>query len=142
MNRMTWIAAALLVGLGAVFAVGWFASGDEAPTSAGGNVTPVKVDAALAEQGEAVASSQGCTACHTIDGSTSAGPTWAGSYGTEVELDSGETTKVNDAYLKESILDPGAQITAGYSPSMPAFEGKISDQDLTALVEYIKSLQG
>lgn len=143
MNRVTWIAGGLLVGLAAVFAAGWFGGGSAETTGgAGGAAANVKVDQALADQGESVASAQGCTACHSIDGSTSVGPTWSASYGTEIEIDGGQTVKVDAAYLKESILDPAAQVHAGFAASMSSYEGKVSDQDIAALVEYIKSLSG
>lgn len=139
---MTWIATVLLAGLVVVVGGAWIVGGSgETSTSRGGGATNVKVDEALATEGEGVASAQGCTACHSVDGSTSAGPTWAGLYGSEVELDGGSTVKANDAYLKESIVDPGAEISAGFSASMPSF-ADMPDQDLTALIEYIKSLSG
>lgn len=141
MNQMTWIAGVLLAVLAVIVGGAWIAGGsDETSGGAGGGGANVKFDEALAGQGEGVASAQGCTACHSVDGSTSAGPTWAGLYGSEVELESG-TTKANDAYIEESIVDPGAEIRAGFSASMPAF-ADLSDQDMAALIEYIKSVSG
>ncbi len=142
MNRMTWIAGGLLVLLVAVFATGWFSKDKSATTSGGGGATNVKVDAALAGEGEGMASSQGCTSCHSTDGAPSVGPTWSGLYGSEIELDSGETVKADDAYLEQAILDPGSQVQAGFSAGMPSYQGKLSDQEVAALVEYIKSLAG
>jgi len=142
MNRMTWIAAGLFAILAVLFAAGWFSkdSTNTPARSAGGG--PVKFNQALAGQGEQVFTAQGCSACHTTDGSTGAGPTLAGSWGTEVELDGGATAKFNEPYLKEALLNPSAQVVSGFSPSMPSFEGKLSEQDIAALAEYIKSLNG
>lgn len=139
---MTWIAGGLFVVLAAVVATAWFAQDSEEAPAGGGGAAKVKFDAALAAEGEAVASSQGCTSCHTTDGSSGAGPTWSGSYGAGIELDSGETVKVDDAYLEQAILDPGAEVQAGFSAGMPSYEGKVSEEDVAALVEYIKSLSG
>ena len=50
--------------------------------------------------------------------------------------------KVNDAYLEQAILDPGAEVQAGFSAGMPSYEGKVSEEEVAALVEYIKSLAG
>ena len=46
----------------------------------------------------------------------------------------------DENYLRESILTPAAKVTAGYQPVMPAFQGLVSEEQLLALIEYIKSL--
>ena len=56
-------------------------------------------------------------------------------------LQSGDTVVVDEAYLRESILNPGARITAGFQPIMPAFQGLVSEEQLLELIEYVKSLQ-
>lgn len=144
MSLMGWIASTLLAVLALVVGVAWIAGGSNETATSGGGGGPsnIKVDEALAGQGEGVASSQGCTACHSIDGSASSGPTWVGLYGSEVELEGGGTAKANDAYIEQSIVDPGAEVSAGFSASMPSFEGKISEEDMAALIEYIKSVSG
>ena len=167
MSRMMWIAASLAAGLAAVVLVVWFAPSDDsstqdsAATTAAGEAEPTgevepteaepteaeptgeaEVDDALAAQGEQTASAQGCTACHSVDGSDGIGPTWSGIYGTEIELEGGEVVVVDAAYLEEATLDPGARVRAGFGASMPSFEGKVSEEELAALVEYIKSLGG
>jgi mono/diheme cytochrome c family protein len=94
------------------------------------------------EAGRQLAAAQ-CFACHTIDGSTSVGPTWQGLYGSEVELESGETVVADDAYIEESILDPNAKVSAGFPASvMPnTFADVLSDEQVQQLVAYIRSLQ-
>jgi len=149
MNRMTWIAAALAAGFAVVVAVAWFTPSEDSSTEApagtaanGGGGAAVKVDDALAAQGEETAAAQGCTACHSIDGSDGAGPTWSGLYGAETELEGGETVTADDAYLETATLDPGAQVVAGFGANMPSYEGKVSEEDIAGLIEYIKSLGG
>ena len=89
------------------------------------------------EQGRQLAESSGCFACHSIDGSKSLGPTWKGLFGkTEVLMD-GTTVVADEAYLKESITDPNAKMVKDYAPVMVAYP--LSDSQLDALVEYIKS---
>ncbi|MFN8159969.1 MAG: cytochrome c [Solirubrobacterales bacterium] len=139
---MSWIAAGLLVVLAVVVGAAWFGRPAKTSTGGGGPAVRVKVDPALVKQGEAAASSQGCTACHSTDGSTSVGPTWSQIYGTTVALDDGTTVKVDDTYLKTAMLDPSAQVHSGFGPLMPSYEGKLSKQDVAALIEYIKSLSG
>jgi cytochrome c oxidase subunit 2 len=57
-------------------------------------------------------------------------------------LQSGETVTVDEAYVRESILTPAAKITAGFQPIMPTFQGLVTEEQLLALVEYVKSLKG
>jgi cytochrome c oxidase subunit 2 len=94
----------------------------------------------LAQNGERLFASMGCNACHS--GSAAArGPNLAGVYGSKLQLTSGSQVLVNDAYLRDSILNPSQHITAGYAPIMPTYQGQISEDGLIDLVEYIKSLQ-
>ncbi len=90
--------------------------------------------------GEAVFTSQGCSACHT-DQDTPVAPTLHGIYGKPVLLDDGgRIDKVDDAYLRESIVDPGAKLVKGYGPLMPPTYTSLDEQDLLDLIAYIKSL--
>ncbi|TWC53401.1 cytochrome c oxidase subunit 2 [Pseudomonas sp. SJZ080] len=91
----------------------------------------------LVAQGQQVAQSLGCLACHSVDGNKGVGPTWQGLYGTTVTLADGTSIKADEGYLKESVLDPGAKIVKGYAALMPALTP--SDKDLDALIAFIKS---
>jgi cytochrome c oxidase subunit 2 len=94
----------------------------------------------LAQNGERLFASMGCNACHS--GSAAArGPNLAGVYGSKLQLTSGSQVLVNDAYLRDAILNPSQHITAGYAPIMPTYQGQISEDGLIDLVEYIKSMQ-
>ncbi len=92
----------------------------------------------LVEQGRQLAESNGCLACHSLDGSASLGPTWKGLYGSARELADGSRVEADDAYLKESILQPQARLVAGYPPVMVAY--RFDDQQLEALIALIRSL--
>jgi cytochrome c oxidase subunit 2 len=93
----------------------------------------------LAQNGERLFASMGCNACHS--GSAAArGPNLAGVYGSKLQLTSGSQVLVNDAYLRDAILNPSQHITAGYAPIMPTYQGQISEDGLIDLVEYIKTL--
>jgi cytochrome c oxidase subunit 2 len=94
----------------------------------------------LAQNGERLFASMGCNACHS--GSAAArGPSLAGVYGSKLQLTNGSQVLVNDAYLRDAILNPSQHITAGYAPIMPTYQGQISEDGLIDLVEYIKSIQ-
>ncbi|WP_309676693.1 c-type cytochrome, partial [Pseudomonas sp.] len=91
----------------------------------------------LAAQGQRLAQSLGCLACHSVDGSKGVGPSWQGLYGETVTLADGSTIKADEGYIKDSILNPSAKIVKGYAAVMPAFAP--SDQELNALIAFIKS---
>jgi mono/diheme cytochrome c family protein len=93
-----------------------------------------------AAAGEAIAQAQ-CMTCHTIDGSTLVGPTWQGLYGHEVTLEDGSTVTADDEYIRESIVDPNAKIVEGFPAAMPTFDGVLSDEQITDLIAYIKTLE-
>ncbi len=91
--------------------------------------------------GKTVAQEAGCLACHTTDGSMSVGPTWAGLFGKEETLEDGSTVQVDEAYLYESIVDPNAKIVQGFPANlMPAYGDTLSEAEIQAIVEYIRSL--
>ena len=93
----------------------------------------------LAQNGERLYASMGCNACH--NGSAAArGPNLAGVYGSKLQLTNGSQVLVNDAYLRDAILNPSQHVTAGYAPIMPTYQGQISEEGLIDLVEFIKNL--
>jgi mono/diheme cytochrome c family protein len=71
----------------------------------------------------------GCGSCHTLAAAES-----AGTLGPNLDE---VIPGLSDAEIKESILDPGAKIASGYPNAMPSFEGKISPQQLTQLIEFL-----
>jgi cytochrome c oxidase subunit 2 len=94
----------------------------------------------LAQNGERLFASMGCNACHSGN-AAARGPNLAGVYGSKLTLTDGSQVLVNDAYLRDSILNPSQHVTAGFAPIMPTYQGQISEDGLIDLVEYIKQLQ-
>jgi cytochrome c oxidase subunit II len=90
--------------------------------------------------GEKLFVEKACTTCHLADG-TGRAPSLNGVYGGKVLLADGSTVTADDAYIRESILNPNAKIVAGYQPLMPSFQGQLTEEQLIDLTEYIKSLQ-
>lgn len=103
----------------------------------------ITVDPEAAERGEVLAEAQGCLACHTTDGRPGSGPTWKGLAGSTRPLASGDEVVADDAYLFASIVDPNTQVVEGFDALMPEFYvDQLDEQQITDLVEYIKSLAG
>jgi cytochrome c oxidase subunit 2 len=94
------------------------------------------------ELGAKVAQENGCISCHSLDGSTLVGPTWKGLYGAEQRLSDGTMLKVDEAYLRNAIIDPNAQIVEGFPANvMPeGFADRLTEEEINGLIEYIKSL--
>jgi cytochrome c oxidase subunit 2 len=93
----------------------------------------------MASSGEQLFQQLGCSTCHRSD-SQGRGPDLKGVFGSKVMLDDGRTFIADEAYVRESILLPTAKIVSGYKPIMPVFQGMVSEEQLNALVAYVKSL--
>lgn len=96
---------------------------------------------APAEYGEILYERQACNTCHSLDGSRGTGPSWQGIFGHEAQLQSGATVPVDENYLRESILQPGAKIVAGYGNNMPANYSSLSEKQVSSLIAFIKQQQ-
>ena len=90
-------------------------------------------------KGKQIAQTLGCVACHSDSGVNGIGPTWKDSFGSVRELASGEVVTIDEAYIKESVVNPAAKIASGYAPIMPAY-ATLSDEELGAITDYIKTL--
>ena len=93
----------------------------------------------LAQDGERLFASLSCAACHNTR-PDARGPSLAGVYNAKLTLANGQKITADDAYLRESILNPSQHITQGFAPIMPTYQGQISEEGVVALVEYIKHL--
>ena len=93
----------------------------------------------LSASGEKIFAELGCVTCHRND-SQGRGPNLQGVFGKPVLLEGGRSVTADENYIRESILDPGAKIVNGYKPVMPTFQGLVSEEQLNALVAYVKSL--
>jgi cytochrome c2 len=105
---------------------------------------------ATPEEGRRIATMFGCAACHSQEGKDMAhvGPTWKGLFGSERDYVTAEKkkghTKIDAAYLRESILEPSAKIVAGYERgeyAMPSYAGALTDAQIESLILFIKTLK-
>jgi len=93
----------------------------------------------FAATGEKVFQQLGCATCHRFD-TQGRGPNLVGVYGKPVLLSDGSTVIADDAYIRESIVNPGAKVVAGFQPIMPSFQGIVTEEQLLSLVSYVKSI--
>jgi cytochrome c oxidase subunit 2 len=93
----------------------------------------------LAQSGGKLFRALGCSGCHGPSSKVRA-PALEGVYGRPVALADKRTVMADDRYLRDSILDPGKEIAAGYEPIMPSFAGLVDEAELQMLVAYLKSL--
>jgi cytochrome c oxidase subunit II len=82
-----------------------------------------------------------CSSCHTINGSVRVGPSWLGLWGTDEKLEDGRTAHVDAAYIRKSIVDPLADIVAGFPHAMPSYAQTLTDPEIDDLVTLIYSLR-
>lgn len=94
----------------------------------------------MAEQGEKLFQQFGCVSCHLTD-TQGRCPSLRNVFGRPVVLDDGRTVVADEAYVRESVLNPNAKIVKGYNRDiMPVFQGQVSEEQLLQLIAYVKSL--
>ncbi len=94
----------------------------------------------LADNGMQLFQDLACINCHHMDGHGRC-PSLQGLYGSRVQLTTGENVVADEAYIRESILQPNAKVVAGFQPIMPTFQGLVTEEGVLQLIEYIKSLK-
>jgi cytochrome c oxidase subunit 2 len=93
----------------------------------------------LSQTGQGIFASLGCSTCHRSD-TQGRGPNLVGAFGKPVLLEDGRTVMMDENYVRESILNPSAKVVSGFKPIMPTFQGIVSEEQVNALLAYIKSL--
>jgi cytochrome c oxidase subunit II len=86
--------------------------------------------------------SKGCVSCHSVDGKRSIGPTLAGVFGTQRLLADGRTVLFDEDYFRRALFDPAAELTAGFPNQMMHYKGKLTEEEVDALIAYYRSLSG
>ena len=114
-------------------------SGPTGVASSGGpGAAPAAVSPVAA--GEMLFNQYGCATCHQPQGGA-LGPSLIGLYGKSVKLQDGSEVVADEAYVRESILNPTAKVVASFQPVMPTFQGQLSEEQVLELIQYIKSLK-
>ncbi len=114
------------------------------PSTPASALGPVIATPALVARGKSLYSADGCSACHSLTGSSGAGPSFKGVAGSQVTLANGQTVTADDAYLEQSITNADAQIVKGYNsgimpPAIASSNLASKPNDIRALVAFIKA---
>jgi cytochrome c oxidase subunit 2 len=105
-------------------------------------VEPEALEAA--KTGQELIKAKGCTACHTTDGTPLIGPTFKGIFGRKSIVVTGDRQReviVDERYLRTSMLEPKADVVKGFPPVMPSHKGILTDEEIEAIIEYLKTLK-
>ncbi len=94
-----------------------------------------------AQAGEHLYRTRGCAQCHTLDGTASTGPSWKGLFGSKVTCEGGHVLTADEDYLRNCILNPTENVPVGFQPVMPTFKGRLTDQEITAVIEFMKTVK-
>ena len=92
----------------------------------------------LLELGKKVTAAKGCLACHSVDGTPRVGPSFKGLWGREEKLADGTSVRVDENYLRESVLKPGAKVVAGFANVMPPVP--LEEREMQAFIAYLQTL--
>lgn len=93
----------------------------------------------MAQAGERLFTGLGCATCHTPDNS-GRGPSLAGIYGKPEKLRDGTTRTVDEAFIRQAIINPNSLQLPNYPPIMPTFQGQVDEEQVLQLIAYAKSL--
>jgi cytochrome c oxidase subunit II len=94
--------------------------------------------------GQALLFERGCISCHSLTGTPMVGPSLKGVFGSSVPVMSGGVQRqvtADSAYIRESILNPAADVVVGFPNTMPPGRAVLSDQEIGEIVKYLKVLR-
>jgi cytochrome c oxidase subunit II len=92
----------------------------------------------MAQAGERLFDQLGCATCHLAD-NTGRGPSLAGIYGKAEKMRDGSTRIVDEAMIRQSIVNPNSLPLPNYQPIMPTFKGQVDEEQVLDLIAYVKS---
>ena len=107
--------------------------------SMGSQTVVVEDGSARLAAGKTLFQKRGCIGCHRADG-TGVGPTLQGLFGSPVQDPTCGVAMVDESYVREAILNPSATVATGFPAVMPSFAALLTEEELQALVAYVRSL--
>jgi cytochrome c oxidase subunit II len=96
----------------------------------------------IAELGPNILQAKGCLGCHSLDGSAKVGPTFKGLLGrkeTVVQAGKDKEIIVDEAFIRQHILDPRSIAVKGFPEVMPLTP--LTDEELKTIVNYLVTLK-
>jgi cytochrome c oxidase subunit 2 len=93
----------------------------------------------LLQVGKRVYDEKGCSGCHSVDGTPGVGPSFRGIWGKVHAIQGGGSVKVDEGYVRESIVNPGAKIVAGFENLMPPIP--LEEREVQGVVTFLQSLK-
>ena len=99
-----------------------------------------------AELGKLVHQQNQCIGCHSVNGTKVVGPSFKGLIGASREFAAGDSGVADENYIRSSILNPSEKIVKGYGSAgsqstMPTYKGVLSDEQISQVIEFIKTLK-
>lgn len=140
-NPTVWVVVVVVVVIAAgLVAIGLFRGGGEQSATPepvrGIDVTQLSE---TARRGAELFQTRGCDTCHSTNGTDGIGPTMLGMWGSERALTDGSVVVADAAYVRESIVDPGAKVVEGYLPGMASYAW-LGDEEINTLMAYLEAL--
>jgi cytochrome c oxidase subunit 2 len=93
-----------------------------------------------AERGRRLYVTHGCAGCHSTDGTAKTGPSLKGIWGDTHRFSNASPTRVDENYVRESIVYPEAKVLEGYEDKMNSYQGQLTDEEIGYLIKFIQSL--
>ena len=109
--------------------------------------SPNPVDGSLAQKGWQHFQRLQCQSCHTPNAASGSklhprAPSLEGLYGRDVPIEGGGSVVADEAYIRESIVNPRAKVVEGWKGVMPGnYESQVTEEELAQLVAYIRTLR-
>jgi len=97
---------------------------------------------AQAKTGDQIFTSAGCAGCHTFSPAGSNGTIGPNLDDLKTAAGKREPGKSAEDYIRESLTKPDAYLVQGFGNAMPSFEGRLTDQQVDALIDYLLQTGG
>lgn len=104
------------------------------------NWLAMEAEGSLALEGRKAFLKYRCLSCHSADQEATA-PVLENLIGKPERLQNGQVVTIDEAYIRRSIIEPDAQIVAGWQNIMPTFKGQITEEEIFSLIAYFRSLK-
>jgi cytochrome c2 len=97
---------------------------------------------AQAKTGEQIFTAAGCAGCHRFTPAGSTGTIGPSLDDLRTAAGNREPGKSAEEYVRDSLTNPEAYLVEGYGNAMPSFEGRLTDEQVNALIDYLLQTGG